>query len=45
MSSQQRSKLAEDALGMALVRYPLAPGLTLHHDQGSQQNRGQSGVI
>ncbi|WP_449467350.1 transposase [Stenotrophomonas humi] len=27
---------AEDALGMALVRYPPAPGLTLHHDQGSQ---------
>lgn len=36
MSNQQLTKLAVDALEMALARYPPAPGLTLHHDQGSQ---------
>lgn len=36
MASHQRGTLAEDALDMALLQRPPMPGLTLHHDQGSQ---------
>ena len=36
MSHLQLGKLAEDALDMALFSCRPGPGLTLHHDQGSQ---------
>ena len=36
MSHLQLGKLAEDALDMALLQHRPDPGLTLHHDQGSQ---------
>jgi putative transposase len=36
MASQQTRDLAQRALQMALVRRHPAPGLILHHDQGSQ---------
>ena len=36
MSHMQLGKLAEEALDMALLQHRPDPGLTLHHDQGSQ---------